>query len=212
MMLINGGELQISSDGTTPASVSLNNLVVSTGATLSALSLMTDSVSLAESPVTLAEDAPVFNAAKVGTVTAAQATLMFGSTYQADGGHLSLGGGILTLAVITQTQPKINLLLTVNGGYTTGSQVLLFSEVNKVNFSYDNEHPEYAADGGLYSYTASKYFTGNWIGDNTNLVYDSAARTVYVENVVNYTVPEPATATLSLLGLAALLGRRRRKH
>lgn len=212
MMLINGGELQISSDGTTPASVSLNNLVVSTGATLSALSLMTDSVSLAESPVTLAEDAPVFNAAKVGTVTAALATLMFGSTYQADGGHLSLGGGILTLALTTQTQPKINLLLTVNGGYTTGSQVLLFSDVNKVNFSYDNEHPEYAADGGLYSYTASKYFTGNWIGENTKLVYDSAARTVYVENVVNYTVPEPATATLSLLGLAALLGRRRRKR
>ncbi|MCI6981539.1 MAG: PEP-CTERM sorting domain-containing protein [Akkermansia muciniphila] len=212
MTLTNGGELQISSDGTTPASVSLNNLIVSTGATLSALSLMTDSVSLAESPVTLAEDAPVFNAAKVGTVTAAQATLMFGSTYQADGGHLSLGGGILTLALTTQTQPKINLLLTVNGGYTTGSRVLLFSDVNKVNFSYDNEHPEYAADGGLYSYTASKYFTGNWIGENTNLVYDSAARTVYVENVVNYTVPEPATATLSLLGLAALLGRRRRKR
>ncbi len=212
MTLTNGGELQISSDGTTPASVSLNKLVVSTGATLSALSLMTDSVSLAESPVTLSEDAPVFNAAKVGTVTAAQARLMYGSTYQADGGHLSLGGGILTLAVTPQTAQKINLLLTVNGGYTTGSQVLLFSDVNKVNFSYDNAHPEYASDGGLYSYTASNYFTGNWIGEDTKLVYDSAARTVYVENVVNYTVPEPATATLSLLGLAALLGRRRRKR
>ena len=212
MTLKSGGELQISSDGTTPVSVSLNNLVVSTGATLSALSLMTDSVSLAESPVTLAEDAPVFNAAKVGTVSAAQATLMYGSTYQADGGHLSLDGGILTLAVTTQTTQKINLLLTVNSGYTTGSQVLLFSEVNKVNLSYDNAHPEYAADGGLYSYTASDYFTGNWIGEDTKLVYDSAARTVYVENVVNYTVPEPATATLSLLGLAALLGRRRRKR
>ena len=212
MTLTSGGELQISSDGTTPASVSLNNLIVSTGATLSALSLMTDLVSLAESPVTLAEDAPVFNAAKVGTVTAVQARLMYGSNYQADGGHLSLNGGILTLAVTTQTAQKINLLLTVNGGYTTGSQVLLFSEVNKVNLSYDNAHPEYAADGGLYSYTASNYFTGNWIGEDTKLVYDSAARTVYVENVVNYTVPEPATATLSLLGLAALLGRRRRKH
>ena len=212
MTLMSGGELQISSDGTTPASVSLNKLVVSTGATLSALSVMTDSVSLAESPVTLAEDAPVFNAAKVGTVSAAQATFMYGSTYQADGGHLSLDGGILTLAVTTQRPQKINLLLTVNGGYTTGSQVLLFSEVNKVNLSYDNAHPEYAVDGGLYSYTASDYFTGNWIGEDTKLVYDSAARTVYVENVVNYTVPEPATATLSLLGLAALLGRRRRKH
>lgn len=207
MTLTNGGELQISSDGTTPASVSLNNLIVSTGATLSALSLMTDSVSLAESPVTLAEDAPVFNAAKVGTVTAAQATLMYGSTYQADGGHLSLGGGILTLAVTPQTEQKINLLLTVNGGYTTGSQVLLFSEVNKVNFIYDGINT--TSDQTL---KASDYFTGNWIGENTNLVYDSAARTVYLENVVNYTVPEPATATLSLLGLAALLGRRRRKH
>ena len=207
MTLTIGGELQISSDGTTPASVSLNNLIVSTGATLSALSLMTDSVSLAESPVTLAEDAPVFNAAKVGTVTAAQARLMYGSTYQADGGHLSLGGGILTLAVTPQTAQKINLLLTVNGGYTTGSRVLLFSDVNKVNFSYDGINT--TSDQTL---RASDYFTGNWIGENTNLVYDSAARTVYVENVVNYTVPEPATATLSLLGLAALLRRRRRKR
>lgn len=207
MTLTSGGELQISSDGTTPASVSLNNLIVSTGATLSALSLMTDSVSLAESSVTLAEDAPVFNAAKVGTVTAVQARLMYDSTYQADGGHLSLGGGILTLAVTTQTPQKINLLLTVNGGYTTGSQVLLFSEVNKVNFIYDGINA--TSDQTL---KASDYFTGNWIGEDTKLVYDSATRTVYVENVVNYTVPEPATATLSLLGLAALLRRRRRKR
>ena len=207
MTLTSGGELQISSDGTTPASVSLNNLIVSTGATLSALSLMTDLVSLAESPVTLAEDAPVFNAAKVGTVTAVQARLMYGSNYQADGGHLSLGGGILTLAVTTQRPQKINLLLTVNGGYTTGSQVLLFSEVNQVNFIYDGINATSAQ-----TLKASDYFTGNWIGEDTKLVYDSAARTVYVENVVNYTVPEPATATLSLLGLAALLGRRRRKH
>ena len=203
-----GGLMELSSTGESAATVDLNNLTISKGAVLSALNTM---VELPGTAVTLG-DSLSRNTAQVGAVNANLITLKSGSTYQALGGNLGLNGGELTLAIATTATQKITLILLGLGDYAADTQVTLFTGVNKVNFIYNNEQPEYAADGGLYSYTASDYFTGNWIGDDTKLVYDSAARTVYVENVVNYTVPEPATATLSLLGLAALLGRRRRKH
>lgn len=203
-----GGLMELSSTGETAATVDLNNLTISKGAVLSAQNTM---VELPGTVVTLG-DSLSRNTAQVGAVNAKLITLNSGSTYQALGGNLGLNGGELTLAIATTATQKITLILLGLGDYKADTQVTLFTGVNKVNFIYNNEQPEYAADGGLYSYTASDYFTGNWIGENTKLVYDSAARTVYVENVVNYTVPEPATATLSLLGLAALLGRRRRKR
>lgn len=203
-----GGLMELSSTGETAATVDLNSLTIMKGAVLSARNTL---VKLPGAAVTLG-DSLSRNTAQVGAVKANLITLNSGSTYQALGGNLGLNGGELTLAIATTATQKITLILLGLGDYKADTQVTLFTGVNKVNFIYNNEQPEYAADGGLYSYTASDYFTGNWIGDDTKLVYDSAARTVYVENVVNYTVPEPATATLSLLGLAALLGRRRRKR
>ena len=47
----------------------------------------------------------------------------------------------------------------------------------------------------------------DYIDENTLLVYDSYAQVVYLQNEI---IPEPATATLSLLALAALAARRRR--
>ncbi len=51
--------------------------------------------------------------------------------------------------------------------------------------------------------------------DNILLVYDAGARVVYLDRKPNYypakVVPEPATVTLSLLALAALATRRRKK-
>ena len=203
-----GGLMELSSTGESAATVDLNSLTILKGAVLSARNTL---VELPGTAVTLG-DSMSRNTAQVGAVNARVITLNSGSTYQALGGNLGLNGGELTLAIATTATQKITLILLGLGDYAADTQVTLFTDVNKVNFIYNNEQHEYAADGGLYSYTASDYFTGNWIGDDTKLVYDSAARTVYVENVVNYTVPEPATATLSLLGLAALLGRRRRKR
>ncbi len=68
--------------------------------------------------------------------------------------------------------------------------------------------------------------SGTEIPDNIMLVYDAGAQVVYLDRVPNYyppdpetpippgpstNVPEPGTATLSLLALSALMTRRRRK-
>lgn len=198
-----GGLMELSSTGESAATVDLNNLIISKGAVLSAQNTM---VELPGTTVTLG-DSLSRNTAQVGAVNAKLITLNSGSTYQALGGNLGLNGGELTLAISTTATQKITLILLGLGDYESDTQVTLFTGVNKVNFIYNGINA--TSDQTL---KASDYFTGNWIGEDTKLVYNSAARTVYVENVVNYTVPEPATATLSLLGLAALLGRRRRKH
>ena len=198
-----GGLMELSSTGETAATVDLNILTISKGAVLSARNTL---VELPGTAVTLG-DSLSRNTAQVGAVKANLITLNSGSTYQALGGNLGLNGGELTMAIAKTATQKITLILLGLGDYEADTQVTLFTDVNKVNFIYDGINA--TSDQTL---KASDYFTGNWIGEDTNLVYDSAARTVYVENVVNYTVPEPATATLSLLGLAALLGRRRRKH
>ena len=60
-----------------------------------------------------------------------------------------------------------------------------------------------------YKLLAADYFTGDGITTTTKLLYDSSTGQVYLEGV--NCIPEPATATLSLLALAALAARRRRK-
>ena len=51
---------------------------------------------------------------------------------------------------------------------------------------------------------------GDYINENTTLTYDSTTKEVYLQGI-NKVVPEPTTATLSLLALAALAARRRRR-
>lgn len=152
-----------------------------------------------------------FNATCSGIITDAMLSLAQGCTLEVDNGHLSLDGGELTLAVFSYSNQKIELALSVNAGYSANSQVVLFSEVSTVNFLFDNitATDEY---GILYTLNASKYFSGDWINDKTMLIYDSANQIVYLENVNNVVVnvPEPTSATLSLLALAALAARRRR--
>lgn len=152
-----------------------------------------------------------FNATCTGIITDAMLSLAQGCTLEVDNGHLSLDGGELTLAVFSYSNQKIELALSVNAGYSANSQVVLFSEVSTVNFLFDNitATDEY---GILYTLNASKYFSGDWINDKTMLIYDSANQIVYLENVNNVVVnvPEPTSATLSLLALAALAARRRR--
>lgn len=154
-----------------------------------------------------------FNATCSGIITDAMLSLAQGCTLEVDNGHLSLDGGELTLAVFSYSNQKIELALSVNAGYSANSQVVLFSEVSTVNFLFDNitATDEY---GILYTLNASNYFSGDWINDQTMLIYDSANQIVYLENVNNVVVnvPEPTSATLSLLALAALAARRRRRN
>lgn len=214
------GVLSISSDGAA-AILASNKLAIAYGATLSVKGLSgssatyTDVESFTMLAVSDGYDPTIaFNTTCCGIIRDAMLSLAQGSTLEVDNGHLSLDGGELTLAVFSYSNQKIELILSPNAGYTANSQVVLFSEVSTVAFLFDNltATDEY---GILYTLNASDYFSGDWINDGTMLVYDSANQVVYLENVNNVTsgnvVPEPATATLSLLALAALAVRRRRK-
>ncbi len=152
------------------------------------------------------------NAVNLQAVGAVQAkgglTLDGGSTYETSKGHTSLMGGSLTLDTMENSLLTFHTTPDVQYDASTGeAQLVLFSGVNRVYFVHDMV--DASSDSGSIYYTmASRYLTGSeFIDDNTVLVYDSREGVVYLQQVV----PEPATATLSLLALAALAARRRRK-
>lgn len=150
-----------------------------------------------------AETVSIFNE-KLGGIVAANVYMEAGATYRADGAHLSVQNG--TLIFNATADEKINLVLTLMAAYEADSQVILFTDVNTVDFVLDNITA--TKSGQAVTLNAADYFTGDWINENTSLVYDKG--TIYVTGV-NRVIPEPATATLSLLALAGLAARRRRK-
>lgn len=149
-------------------------------------------------------------------------TLNSDSRYEERQANISLAGGALTL---NTADGKIALDLLTNGnvqtyddGYT--SQIVLFSgvssltldgtpygEANAIMMMAAADGEDAAASNTIYSTLASNYFTGWNITDQTYLVYDVGAGVVYLDKAV----PEPTTTTLSILALAALVARRRRK-
>lgn len=74
----------------------------------------------------------------------------------------------------------------------------LFSNIDSLVIGEKN-----LTDGDTF--LAQDYFSGSMIGEETTLVYENGALTA------TGLIPEPTTATLSLLALAALAARRRRK-
>ncbi len=135
-------------------------------------------------------------------------TLAGGSTYETTNGHTNLMGASLTLDTMENSLLTFNTTSDVSYNTTTGAaQLVLFSGVNSVYFVRDNKIIS-SGEGIVYT-LANRYLTG-WehIDDNTLLVFDSYANVVYLEQQV---VPEPTTATLSLVALAALAMRRRRR-
>ena len=115
-------------------------------------------------------------------------TLQSGSTYTMYGGILDLYGGSLNLSTGTDA---ITLSSTIAPTLIGEEYVLLlFSGVN---------HCEYDKDL-LFTYNGYEYGA-------EHLVYSSDESAVYLRNVI---IPEPATATLCFLALAALTTRRRR--
>ena len=115
-------------------------------------------------------------------------TLQSGSTYTMYGGILDLDGGSLNLSTGTDA---ITLSSTIAPTLIGEEYVLLlFSGVN---------HCEYDEDL-LFTYNGYEYGA-------EHLVYSSDESAVYLRNVI---IPEPATATLCFLALAALTTRRRR--
>ena len=130
-------------------------------------------------------------------------TLHSGSSLVLDKSHIDLDGGCLTLNMLGED--KINLVLTLDGMLMEDSIVNLFSNVGTLKLGSDLQY----TGTDTFEFNANQYFTGSMIGEDTVVQFQNGALTI--TGLVTPAVPEPATATLSLLALAALAARRRRK-
>ena len=208
-----GGQLAVSDEATVKAT----NINIQEGATLSIddvsaavelNSLMSNEMAVYTTAAAEGYDPTVAVHTAVGGVLETNSLNMFaGSTLIANGAHIDMNGAELTID--SYEEQKINLVLTLGANYTPDSQVVLFSNVGSVYLFMDDLFGV-SGDEIVYTVNAGDYFTGEWINESTTLNYDSTANVVYLQGVSNV-VPEPATATLSLLALAALAIRRRRK-
>ena len=197
----NSGALIITgSNGSTR--IIAGNINIQEGASLS---LTRTEVATENVPMTLAavDGLSVYND-KIGGIVSGNLNLSGGATYIANGAHLGMDDGTLTF--LASAENKTNLVLTLGAQYEKDAQILLFSNVDKAIFGLDNITMKPFMDS--VTLQASDYFTGEWINAETTLVYDSG--NIYVSGV-NVVIPEPTTATLSLLALAGLAARRRRK-
>ena len=152
-------------------------------------------------------DESVLNDDAYAVITAPGLTLNAGSTLILGNSHIELNGdnNCLTLNVPTNSPEKIHLTLLLDEILDANSIVMLFSGVDALNLVFDDT--VIGKGAALYECYASDYFSCDLVGEATKLVY--------VDGVVYLTglnvVPEPATATLSLLALTALASRRRRR-
>lgn len=156
-------------------------------------------------------DIAINQQAVAGVMADVGLTLAGGSSYKTDSGHISLMGGSLTLDTLTDNQLTFNTTLDVPYETLRGDvQLVLFSDVSSVKFIY-GDITKTAKEPGVYYTRADNFLTGcDYIDSQTMLVYDSHAGVVYLQTVP-ILVPEPTTATLSLLALTALCARRRRR-
>ena len=130
-------------------------------------------------------------------------TLHSGATLVLEQSHIDLDGGCLPLNM--QGQDKINLVLTLNGTLTEDSIVNLFSDIGTLTL-LGSDLQRTSTD--TYEFNANEYFTGSMIGEDTMMQFQNGSLTV--TGLVTPMVPEPTTATLSLLALVGLAARRRR--
>lgn len=196
------GTLEISgTDGS--SKVTAKNIHIEEGATLS---LTRTEVATENVAITLssADSVSIYNDKIAGIVSSSNLNIAGGATLKADGAHLSMDGGILNF--LATTENKTNLVLTLGAEYDPNSQIMLFSDVDTVKFLQDSITA--TSNSAMVTLNASDYFIGDWVNDKTILVCDKG--NIYVSGV-NVVIPEPATATLSLLALTALASRRRRK-
>ncbi len=155
------------------------------------------------------------NQTAAGAVNVTSLQVKGGSTYRPSQANTTLCGGNLTLDV---SAGLINLDLSLDGefdGYLNENgehrQIVLFSGVNSIDYIGVGEPDSHAItlvdENGVYYTMAKDYFDSCYIDEFTYLVWDASAGVVYLDQAV----PEPTSATLSLLALAALAARRRRK-
>lgn len=152
------------------------------------------------------------NTTAAGAANVSSLTVKGGATYSPSAANTTLCGGQLTLDVSNGEKINLDLKLDRELKSDVRQQIVLFSGVDSINYIGFGETDTHALtlDGSnnVYFTMASNYFESHYIDPaSTFLVWDASAGVVYLD----YVVPEPATATLSLLALAALAARRRRK-
>lgn len=203
-----GGKIQLSSALTEESAAKLiaHNVNIGKDSTLCVAGTPSDSVLPEASVWGLGDADSVANSVSVGLADVSKLTFNSGACYEALFGNLDMNGGELTLAVPSVKSEKIELLLRYDIDYRSDMRVVLFSDVDTANFIYNGQVVIASGSEEVYCLTASDYFIGGAIGEDTLLVYDNG--TVYLTGVL---IPEPTTATLSLLALSALAARRRRK-
>lgn len=196
------------------AKLTATELTITTGATLAVLgAVSTEPLTEQVAALTLSEETvagfDATRAVNTGSVSVLEGdlTLESGSLLSMDDAYLELTGDLFF--DVAEGEEKIALDIAPGIITESNNQVVLFNVGGVVTFGYDALTTT-ADDGLVYIVKASDYFTGNRVKESTKLVYDSSTGMVYLENAAA-SVPEPTTATLSLLALAALVARRRRK-
>ncbi len=179
------------------AGLNLDELVVASGKTVSAYT-GTEASATAEANVTVSKRA-AFGA---GAVLNANLTLAAGTTLEVGVDGLTMGSTLtlnqgLTLGADTLSRVQ---------GLSVGESTTLFRGVDGLTLGKTSYTSITTEDSML----ASPWFT-NLTGDQYVLTYTGTDNGSLSITMMSAAVPEPTTATLSLLALAALAARRRRK-
>ncbi len=159
---------------------------------------------LASHRVTLGGDMTL---AEVKLALGESANTLAASAIVVDGGAVSVSGSLTLnldgtlselLAAQLPGQQAAPLSITLTGEVDPLAQSLLLASGK---LDVDVEQVNISLAEGYENYTVKA----------TGIVYDEADNATYVTYEVSQSVPEPASATLSLLALAALAARRRRR-
>ncbi len=187
---VDAGELSMYGAGT----YNMNDLMMATGASLGFYAGVMDNK---EAVASLVIDGTASFTA--GSTLNANLTLTTGSTLEVSEGYLSMNGSLTLQQGITLGDATLQRIQELS----VGDQLLLFTGVD----AFVLDSTDYAQLTPEDAVLASDYFS-NITSSNYVLTY-TGANVGSLAIVMN--IPEPATATLSLLALAALAARRRRK-
>ena len=134
-----------------------------------------------------------------GSTLNANLTMATGSTLEIAEGCLSMGSALTLQQGISLGDSTLQRIKDLN----VGDQLVLFTGVDSLTLA----STEYSSITTQDSVLASTYFSNIW-SDDYVLTFTGGDMG---ELAITMAVPEPTTATLSLLALAALAARRRRR-